>query len=204
MPSKPPRTELEELHKVNSDDSSSSNETITGTKGRMEFFGERAEEQLRYHLMKEEGGKSGNVGELEMEVKGKKVWRVGGVGMWAYSMDPEEEKVKSGLWRKLSKSHGREDWLASARARTALYMGGMFDLLMFWEDWLISQDPETSLWFSGNWSKRANLLHQTHWRSVTRPMVNSSTPPGHGSTVVSILESGSIPWVLSPSLVLTM
>jgi hypothetical protein len=121
MPSKPPTTELEELHKVNSDDSSSSNETITGG---MEFFGERAEEQLRYHLMKEEGAKSGNVEELEMEVKGKKVWRVGGVGMWAYSMDPEEEKVKSGVWRKLSKSHGREDWLASARARTAFYMGG--------------------------------------------------------------------------------
>jgi hypothetical protein len=120
MPSKPPTTELEELHKVNSDDSSSSNETITGG---MEFFGERAEEQLRYHLMKEEGAKSGNVEELEMEVKGKKVWRVGGVGMWACSMDPEEEKAKSGLWRKLSKSHGRDDWLASARARTAFYMG---------------------------------------------------------------------------------
>ena len=170
----------------------------------MEFFGERAEEQLRYHLMKEEGGKSGNVEELEMEVKGKKVWRVGGVGMWAYSMDPEEEKVKSGLWRKLSKSHGKEDWLASARARTAFYMGGMFDLLFFWEEWLIPQDPETNLWSNGNWSKRANLPHQMHWRSVTRPMVNSSTPPGHGLMVVSILESRSIHGSLSLGLVLTM
>ena len=75
--------------------------------------------------MKEEGEKSGNVEELEMEVQGKKVWRVGGVGMWSYSMDPAEERVKSGLWNKLSRSHGRKDWLAAARARTAFYTGSM-------------------------------------------------------------------------------
>jgi hypothetical protein len=124
MPSKPPRTELEELHKVNSTDSTSSDETVTGTgKRSMEYFSERAEESLRYHIMKEDGEKSGNVEELEMEVRGKKVWRVGGVGMWAYSMDPEEERVKSRLWRKLSQSYGKEDWLAAARARTAFYTG---------------------------------------------------------------------------------
>jgi len=73
--------------------------------------------------MKEDGEKSVNVEELEMEVRGKKIWRVGGVGMWAYSMDPVEERVKSGLWKKLSQAHGREDWLAAARARTAFYSG---------------------------------------------------------------------------------
>lgn len=122
MPSKPPRTELEELHKSGSDDSTSSDETITGKRS-MDFFTGRAEESLRYHIMKEEGEKSGNVEELEMEVQGKKVWRVGGVGMWSYSMDPAEERVKSGLWNKLSRSHGRKDWLAAARARTAFYTG---------------------------------------------------------------------------------
>lgn len=89
----------------------------------MEFFNERAEESLRYHLLQEEREKSGNVEELEMEVKGNRVWRVGGVGMWAYSMDPAEERIKSGLWKKLSQIHGREDWLAAARARTAFYTG---------------------------------------------------------------------------------
>jgi hypothetical protein len=89
----------------------------------MDFFTERAEESLRYHIMKEDGEKSVNVEELEMEVRGKKIWRVGGVGMWAYSMDPAEERVKSGLWKKLSQAHGREDWLAAARARTAFYSG---------------------------------------------------------------------------------
>lgn len=127
MPSKPPQTGLEDLQRSKSNDSASSDETVTG-KGRMNFFSERAEESLRYHIMKEDGEKSVNVEELEMEVRGKKTWRVGGVGMWAYSMDPAEERVKSGLWKKLSQSHGREDWLAAARARTAFYSGSMSSL----------------------------------------------------------------------------
>jgi hypothetical protein len=125
MPAKPPRTS-HELSKVPSDeyDSSSSNDTITDTGAggkKMDFFTARAEDSLRYHIMKDEGEKSGNVEELEMEISGKKVWKVGGTGMWAYSLDPTEEGRKSGLWRKLSKAHGREDWLAAARARTAYY-----------------------------------------------------------------------------------
>jgi hypothetical protein len=89
----------------------------------MEFFNERAEDSLRYHIMQEEGQKSSNVEELEMEIQGKKVWKVGGVGMWAHSLNPDEERTKSGLWAKASQLHRREDWLAAARARTAFYTG---------------------------------------------------------------------------------
>jgi hypothetical protein len=78
--------------------------------------------------MQDETEKSRNLEELQAEITGKRVWRVGGVGLWAYSTDPEEEQAKTTLWRNLNKAHGREVWLAAARARTALYNGGELDL----------------------------------------------------------------------------
>jgi hypothetical protein len=123
MPAKPPRAELEK----DTTDSASSSETVTGTGG-MEFFTARAGHSARYHIMQDETEKSRNLEELQAEITGKRVWRVGGVGLWAYSTDPEEEQAKTTLWRNLNKAHGREVWLAAARARTALYNGGELDL----------------------------------------------------------------------------
>jgi hypothetical protein len=101
----------------------------------MELFTARAGESMRYHIMQEETQKSRNTEELQAEITGKRVWRVGGVGLWAYSSDPEEEKAKTELWRNLSKAHGREDWLAAARARTKLYNGGESCCLLLTRVW---------------------------------------------------------------------
>lgn len=90
---------------------------------------------MRYHIIQEETQKSRNKEELQAEITGKRVWRVGGVGLWAYSSDPEEEKAKTELWRNLSKAHGREDWLTAARARTKLYNGGESYCLLLTRLW---------------------------------------------------------------------
>jgi hypothetical protein len=130
MPSKPPVPTLETpKKKQDSSDSSSSDETITGSgvKSGMDFFTARADESRRTLLLKEEGERSGNTEEMEQELLGKRVWRVGGVGVWSYSLNPEEEKQKSVFWRKWSStSRGKEDWLVAARARTAFYNDGKY------------------------------------------------------------------------------
>ena len=76
--------------------------------------------------MREEGERSGQTEEMEQELLGKRVWRVGGVGIWQYSLDPAQEKQKRALWKNWSSSHpnGKEDWLVAARARTAFYNDG--------------------------------------------------------------------------------
>lgn len=126
MPSKPPAPTLEKLHKQGSNDSNSSNETITGSgvKSGMDFFTARAEESRRILLLKEEGERSGQTEEMEQELLGKRVWRVGGVGVWSYALDPELEKRKRAFWKSWSSSRGKEDWLSGARARTAFYNDG--------------------------------------------------------------------------------
>ena len=129
MPSKPPPVTLEKLHKAKSNDSSSSGETITGSGARsgMEFFTARASESRRTLLLKEEGGKSGNPEEMEQELLGKRIWRVGGVGVWAYSLYPEQEAQKRAFWKKWSStSRGKEDWMNAARVRTAFYNDGQY------------------------------------------------------------------------------
>lgn len=126
MPSKPPAPSLEKLHQERSNDSSSSNETVTQVKSGMEFFTARAGESMRLHLMKDEAEKSRNKEELEQELLGKRIWRVGGIGVWAYSLDSQEEKSKREYWKQRSRTYGKEDWLVAARGRTAFYNDGAY------------------------------------------------------------------------------
>lgn len=118
MPSKP---RADSLHEENSGDSSSSGETVTGTPSSMQFFSSKASESLRYLTLREEEHKAVQEDELMEELKGKRVWRIGGMGMWAYGMDREAEERKKGLWRQWSASNGQEAWLHSARERTMFY-----------------------------------------------------------------------------------
>ncbi|KAL1410039.1 hypothetical protein Q8F55_004041 [Vanrija albida] len=71
---------------------------------------------------------------LRDDLNGARVWRVGGVGAFAYAEDHEIERVREGVFREYTANNGREDWLHAARARTAAYAnteanGGIVPLL---------------------------------------------------------------------------
>ncbi|WVR08568.1 hypothetical protein IAU60_005623 [Kwoniella sp. DSM 27419] len=85
------------------------------------FFAAQAKESLRYLTIRQEEHKAKEEDELKHELKGKRVWRVGGVGMWAYSQDQQEEEMKKRLWQKWSDEHDQKDWLQVARERKEFY-----------------------------------------------------------------------------------
>lgn len=83
-----------------------------------QFFSNKADESLRFLTARQEVGKAMEEKELEDELRGKRVWRVGGLGMWSYG----EEDKKAEIWREWNgRGKGREDWLEAARKRTEFY-----------------------------------------------------------------------------------
>ncbi|TXT11084.1 hypothetical protein VHUM_01835 [Vanrija humicola] len=71
---------------------------------------------------------------LRDELIGAHVWRVGGVGAFAYAEDTEVELLRQSAFREYTAGNDREDWLHAARARTAAYEsaeanGGIVPLL---------------------------------------------------------------------------
>ncbi|WWD08345.1 hypothetical protein V865_006457 [Kwoniella europaea PYCC6329] len=114
------------------EDTPSSTETITdkndkdrgnssGRSSATEFFSEKANESLRYLTIKKEAGDSKEKDELKDELKAKRVWRTGGIGVWAYSEDQKEEELKKKLWKEWSEKHDSSDWLKVARERKEFY-----------------------------------------------------------------------------------
>jgi hypothetical protein len=84
----------------------------------------KASESLRYLTLRQEEHKATNKDELKDELKGKRVWRVGGVGMWSYSLDEGEEGGKRELWRDWGGRHGKDEWINAAKERTEFYERG--------------------------------------------------------------------------------
>ncbi|WWD20665.1 hypothetical protein CI109_105141 [Kwoniella shandongensis] len=114
------------------DDSPSSGETITTpynekkgfeqSSSASAFLTTKAKESLRYITIREETHRAQNKDEIKDELKGKRVWRVGGIGMWAYSLDANEEEMKKKVWRDWGEKHGKDDWLKASRERTEFYV----------------------------------------------------------------------------------
>lgn len=87
-----------------------------------QFFSSKADESLRFLVAQQESGKAKDEDEWKAELKGKRFWRVGGLGLWAYDLDPSVESRKEAMWRKWGdKGKGREEWLEVAKERTAFY-----------------------------------------------------------------------------------
>lgn len=203
MPSAKDKSKLEKLHQDT--DSNSSGETLhagggggagVGASG-MEFFQARAGESMRLHLMKEEGEKSRNKEELEQELLGKRVWRVGGIGIWAYSPNEADERGKREVWRAWGKSHGKEEWLAAARARTNHYNEGTVperSVHMSTPTWSLTWQTRArpSRSSSGSWSNQA-VYPPTPWLSDTNQTASSCMLSEPGSTVEFISASKWFP-----------
>lgn len=123
-----------ETHDDN-DSSPDSEGTVTGDSSRSlgkskqgrgmstaQFFSSKADESLRFLTAKQEGAKAQDQGEWKDELKGKRVWRVGGLGMWAYDQDEKVESAKGAVWRRWGeKGNGQREWLETARERTNFY-----------------------------------------------------------------------------------
>jgi hypothetical protein len=123
-----------ETHDDN-DSSPDSEGTVTGDSSRglgkskqgrgvstAQFFSSKADESLRFLMAKQEGVKAQDEGEWKDELKGKRVWRVGGLGMWAYDQDEKVESAKGAVWRRWGeKGNGHREWLETARERTTFY-----------------------------------------------------------------------------------
>nr|XP_018259643.1 uncharacterized protein I303_07711 [Kwoniella dejecticola CBS 10117]OBR81801.1 hypothetical protein I303_07711 [Kwoniella dejecticola CBS 10117] len=116
------------------DDTPSSGETITDSKNEKErgfgksgvssatsFFTEKANESLRYMTIRKEVSDAKDKDELKHELKGKRVWRTGGIGIWSYSEDQKEEELKKKLWKDWSDDHDAQDWIKVAKERREFY-----------------------------------------------------------------------------------
>lgn len=90
----------------------------------MDYFQAKAAESLRYLMIQRESSAERDGEQLKQELKGKKVWKIGAVGVYAYSLDPSVEKVKERIWRDHWKSTSRKEWISVARARTDYYESG--------------------------------------------------------------------------------
>nr|XP_019051126.1 hypothetical protein I302_01575 [Kwoniella bestiolae CBS 10118]OCF30056.1 hypothetical protein I302_01575 [Kwoniella bestiolae CBS 10118] len=112
---------------IEKDDTPSSGETITEKTDRgssssaTQFFSEKANESLRYITIKKEGKDSREKDELKNELKAKRVWRTGGIGIWAYSEDQKEEELKKKLWKEWSGKHDSHEWVKVAKERKEFY-----------------------------------------------------------------------------------
>ncbi|WWC92242.1 uncharacterized protein L201_007196 [Kwoniella dendrophila CBS 6074] len=108
-------------------DTPSSGETITNGKGEKgvssttSFFSDKANESLRYITLRKETNDAKDKDELKHELKGKRIWRTGGIGVWSYSEDQKQEESKKKLWKDWSKDHNSKDWIKIARERKEFY-----------------------------------------------------------------------------------
>ncbi|ODN82970.1 hypothetical protein, variant [Cryptococcus amylolentus CBS 6039] len=92
------------------------------TSGQAPGLSKLADDAARRLAIYEEGRRVGNKDELKKEVGGSSLFRVGGVGIWSYSTDQKEERVKEKVWKEWSEKHSRDDWLQVARERTRFYI----------------------------------------------------------------------------------
>lgn len=78
-------------------------------------------EWARANALREDGDASRKASCLRDELSGSRVWRVGGVGVFAYAEDIEAERVRQAAWRDWTDCNGWDEWLHAARARTEAY-----------------------------------------------------------------------------------
>ncbi|EIW69915.1 hypothetical protein TREMEDRAFT_68366 [Tremella mesenterica DSM 1558] len=85
------------------------------------FLASRASESLRYLILREEEHQAEEEEGLKNELEGRKVWRVGGIGVWAYSIIERVELRKRNLFRLSGETGGKDEWYKAALARTEFY-----------------------------------------------------------------------------------
>ncbi|RXK41676.1 hypothetical protein M231_00911 [Tremella mesenterica] len=85
------------------------------------FLASRASESLRYLILREEEHQAEEEESLKNELEGRKVWRVGGIGTWAYSAIERVESRKRELFRQSGEAGGKDEWFRAALARTQFY-----------------------------------------------------------------------------------
>lgn len=90
----------------------------------VDFVSEKVTESLRYITAQKEAHSAKDHDELKDELKGKRHWRVGGVGIWAYNGEGADENRKRDTWTKWGEKHGKDEWIKAARARTEFYAQG--------------------------------------------------------------------------------
>ena len=101
-----------------------------------EMLSDKAADSLRYvTIQKESYDARHDDSAFKDELKGKKVWKVGGVGMWAFEHADKHEERKKEVWRDWTEKHGKDEWLKAARARTDYYnRGGLPSLPILVQD----------------------------------------------------------------------
>ena len=58
---------------------------------------------------------------IASELTGDRVWRSGGIGLWAYSLDATQEDIKKEVWSTWEGRPSKDAWINIARARTKAY-----------------------------------------------------------------------------------
>ena len=90
----------------------------------------KAAESLRFVTIQKETYDAHDTDAMVDELKGKRIWKVGGVGVMAYEGEGKHEEKKMAVWRSWGeKGMGKDEWLKAARARTNQYSHGELLLL---------------------------------------------------------------------------
>lgn len=97
-----------------------------GHSGSLNYLSDKAGDPFRTAVISEEENESKHEDSLKDEVRGKRFWRVGGLGIWAYGLDTKEESIRERLWREWSDKHNGDDWIKISRKRTKFYNESMF------------------------------------------------------------------------------
>lgn len=129
MPSKPPTPFTDEKQQSSS---SGSDDTVLGDPkrgfaGSMDFFANRAGESMRYIALEREAHDATKEDHLRDELDGKRIWKVGGVGVWSYCQDAAQEEKRRKVYSDWREKNGKGNWIKAARARTEFYIRGMLD-----------------------------------------------------------------------------
>jgi len=115
-------TETEEKTRSRSSFPSGAFGNLSGT---ARLLSTKAAESLRYVTIQKEVYDSHNADAMLDELKGKRIWKVGGVGVMGYEGEGKYEERKKEVWRGWNeKGAGKDEWLKAARARTDQYAQG--------------------------------------------------------------------------------
>lgn len=78
-------------------------------------------DRARANALLEDSDAARNTSNLLDELSGERVWRVGGIGVFAYAEDVRDERIRQAAWREWMENNGESEWLQATRARTAAY-----------------------------------------------------------------------------------
>ena len=76
---------------------------------------------LRLEIAQEERPLALQTEGLVAELRGDRVWKTAGIGLWTYCLDANDEQTKNRVWSQWADRPSKDAWIKAAGARTRFY-----------------------------------------------------------------------------------